>query len=155
MRFAVWFCLVSMLAVQSTHALDPLKADILLLKLGMTEAEVREKLATQGAQAMPGAANDADTIVARAKDGTLTVDFDKNGQARRIVYAFRGNGPNEDAILRQAMLDHFGAPASDSPLTWCARPSPAGACPPNEPAVRFVEARGTRPVLTLARDDGG
>ena len=146
-------CLILLSVSKPSHALDLTKADILTLRLGMSEPDILSHLAVQGAQVTRGercgVSHCPDAIEARMKDGAMTILFEPGGGARKIVYRFNGRGPNEDAIIRAAVLDHFGTPDLTVPLTWCARPP---ACPAGQPALTFVSGGVARDILTLDKD---
>jgi hypothetical protein len=146
---AVRFCLALVLLwpLRPAWALDPAAADILTLRLGMTDAEVITRLDTQGARI----ARDGGTIRARTKDGDLRVAFDDGGRVSRIVYAFTGHGLNEAAAVREAVIERFGTPVAEAPLAWCRRPARDGACPADAPRLVFEQGAGQGPIglLTL------
>ena len=127
-------------------ALDPMRADILSLRLGMTEAEATARLAAQGLRwtRVPG------SIQAVTKDGGLTIGLAESGPIARIAYTFTGRGQNEDAVIRAAVIDHYGQPSTEAPLTWCRAPAPDGRCPSGQPLLTFVKQDGVRGILTLS-----
>jgi hypothetical protein len=130
----------------SALALDPLHTEIITLRLGMTEAEIANQLAIQGYKTTP----DGPGVQARTRDGFLRVVFSPDGRARRIAYTFNGRGLNEGAILRAAMVDHYGRPSVAEPLSWCASPAASGSCSPDQPVLTFGPGKDGKVVLTLA-----
>ncbi|HEY1934366.1 MAG TPA: hypothetical protein VGG99_20345, partial [Acetobacteraceae bacterium] len=116
-----------LLAVSSAVAFDPLKTDILHLRLGMTEADVVAILARQGiagaglqrevrACARHSPALCVALIQARTGDGRLTISFGsanvETGQPAVVAihYWLDGRQPGEPAMIRTSVLDRFGPP---------------------------------------------
>jgi hypothetical protein len=145
-------------SLSPTWAFDPLRADILTLRLGMTEVEVVGHLAAQGLVVTRGARCDAPdcppSIEARTRDGTLLIDFASGGRVRRIANTFTGRGVNEDVIIRSAVVDHFGPPSAEAPLAWCRGPLLDGQCPLDQARLVFEPGTGVRGILTLAAASG-
>jgi hypothetical protein len=127
-------------------ALDPMHTDIVAFRLGMTRTEALDHLAVQGYAPI----EEGDSIQARTKDGVLRIDFSPDRRIRRVAYTFRGQGPNEVAILRDAMIEHYGKPTTDRPLTWCRVPLPSQACSPDRPLLTYGPGADGKGVLTLS-----
>ncbi|MGE0418119.1 MAG: hypothetical protein AB7O80_15045 [Acetobacteraceae bacterium] len=153
-----------MLAAATARAFDPQAIDILTLRLGMTEAQVTERLASQGyveAQQRhlmrPCAEHQAihclATIAARTKDGLLEIGF--TGEipgteaVDRIVYTLDGRRPGEPEAIETSVLQRFGPPTNRVPMTWCDRPVASGPCPQDMARLSFVPGHGFERVLSL------
>lgn len=161
---------LALLSFPATAGFDARKANILTLRLGMTEAEVMGALVAQGVVAsrverehqpcpqMP----EAGCLVrlkARTRDGWLTVSFapprpnDPVERVGIIAYALDGRGPNEPALIRESVINHFGPPTVWKPMTWCQRPDAGGGCPAGRPRMTFGAGAGTSVILTLSAGD--
>lgn len=143
-------------AAPPSWALDPMRTDILGFRLGMTETEVLNKLTIQGAgvtRAGPcGQSPCVVPVLARLTDGTMTIQFGPDGRVRRVDYRFAGPVAKDNPIVREAVLDHYGAPAAADPLSWCRRPTEHGSCPDGAPMLTFTQAGGVRGLLSLAAE---
>jgi hypothetical protein len=143
--------LALLLPINPVWAFDPAAAEILTLRLGMTETEVITHLDTQGVKIAraDGALN------GRTKDGALRVAFDGDGRVRQIAYTFTGRAPNEAAAVQDAVIERFGAPATGTPLSWCRSLGRDGVCPSDAPRLVFEPGGGGGAigVLTLAAAD--
>ncbi len=151
MRLRRYLPLLLALAPTLCWATDPLKVDILLLRLGMREEEVLQHLARQGAPVTqgPGTTDGGTALLARTRDGRLRIELSPSGETREITYFFMGHGPNEANLVRGSVLDRFGRPATEAPLTWCRAPAADGLCPPDQPRLSFRAGAGQAGVLTL------
>ena len=129
-------------------ALDPARAEILTLRLGMTRAEVIANLTAQGTRIAPGDG----PIEARTKDGELRIGLEPGGHVREIVYRFTGRGPNEAAAVREAVLEQFGIPSNETPLSWCRATRTDGSCPPGDPILTFGQ-QTSRLQTVLLREE--
>lgn len=146
--------------------LDPREVDILGLRLGMTEAEIVARLASQGIARISiqeehgrclGATPDIciDRMLAPTRDGTLLIRFAAQPHAGEaaawsIAYTLAGRMPGEPEIIRNAVLDRFGKPSiATDPLVWCANTAGAGCSPADQPQITFHRGPGTASTLTL------
>jgi hypothetical protein len=131
----------------SAMALNPLRTDILTLRLGMTREQVVERLAAQGYRASEDTLN---VLRARTLDGGLIVRLGSDGRVRRVDYTFNGKGPSDDALIRSAVIDHYGLPTAEQPLAWCGVPTPDRKCSRDQPLMLFDPGKNGKPILTLA-----
>jgi hypothetical protein len=154
------------LASPAAAALNPRKADILGLRLGMTEAEIVARLLSQGVAGLSiqqehgkclTEAEDVciDRMTAPTRDGTLLIRFvtapgAKEAAAWSIAYTLTGRLPGEPAMIHDAVLDRFGQPSGGpDPLFWCAHVSGAECSPADQPQITFHQGPGTASTLTL------
>jgi hypothetical protein len=135
-------------------AFDPLGTDILTLRLGSPEATVIDHLTHQGWQLTRAghcaAQNCPDPIQALTEDGVLLVDFAPGGLVRRVTYTLTASNEQEAGLVRDAIMEHFGRPSIESPVSWCHAPGADGQCPPTQPRLTFKPAENFGGVLTLA-----
>jgi hypothetical protein len=145
------------LTISPAQAFDPLGTEILTLRLGMTEAKVVDRLTYQGWQiARTGqcaARNCPDPIRAPTKDGVLLVDFGTGGVVRRVTYTLAARSPEEAALVRAAVVAHFGQPSIEAPLSWCQSPALDRHCSPNQPRLTFQIGESFGGVLMLTAGD--
>lgn len=158
--------------VGSATAFDPRGVDILTLRLGMTEPEVTRLLTLQGfadatyeihrmACRADATASCVSAIRARTRDGTLDIGFTEiPGAARtvvdRIIYVLDGKRPGEPDAIRMSVINRYGSPSVENPMSWCARPTSAGTCAPDQPRLTFRPGAWPSSVLSLttAEPDG-
>jgi hypothetical protein len=146
----------------SALALDPHKADILRLRLGMTEPEVLAQLAEQGivlggsqAPCTEGAEPRCQRqLVARTRDGALTIEFAARTPAvqpttQRIRYRLQGRALGEATLVRGAMLDRFGPATSQEPLAWCIPQPDDPGCAATRPRLTFEFINNYTSLLSL------
>jgi hypothetical protein len=138
---------MAILGGSDAWALDPLRTDILTLRLGMARTEVLNHLIAQGYQASDDGPN---SLRARTKDGGLRVELTSDGRVRRVTYMFAGHAANEAVMIHDSMLDHYGQPSAEAPLTWCVTPSPDRRCPRDQPSLSFGLGKDGKAILTLA-----
>ncbi len=131
-------------------SLDPAQTDIVSLRLGMTRLEVTSRLGAQGYKWEEGGIGGSTAILSRTKDGMLRADFASDGRVRRIAYTFNERAPNEEAILLEAVVDHYGPPIINAPLTWCVASRAERTCPPDQPLLTYGPGKDGKDVLTLA-----
>lgn len=145
-------------------AFDPRSVDIIAYRLGMTEAEVTALLERQGFRASgfhrsdtpcPGAPGRrcALDLDARTRDGSLRFVFSPDPvlpTVERISYVFDAKRPNEPEAVERSVLDRYGPPTTQSPMTWCDRRAGTGPCPANAPRLVFEPGAGSSRVLTLS-----
>jgi hypothetical protein len=139
--------MTTLLACPAALALDLTRTDIPTLRLGVTRSDALDRLATQGYAATDETPS---TIKVRTKDGWLAVGFTSGDHVDRIVYTFNGLAPNEGAIVRGAILDHYGEPSVAEPLAWCGVPPAGRSCPRDQPSLTFGADKDGKAVLTLS-----
>ena len=120
------------LVALTAAAFDPQGADVIGLRLGMPEAEVVAALGRQGF----AAARDHDALVARTRDGTLTIGL-IDGRVGEIRYEFQGRGTGEADKIATSILDRFGSPNQANPMGWCRANGSDGKCPPQAASLIF------------------
>ena len=127
--------MAAMAALAATPALsfDPAGADIIGLRLGMTEPEVADRLMSQGftVTRAPGA------VMANTMDGRLTAAITPERGVTDIRYVFHGRGAGAPAKIREAIMIRFGDPDQATPPTWCRSVGPDNTCPANEASLTF------------------
>ncbi len=160
-------CLIPILVVllsTAAHGFDPRAVDIIAFRLGMTEAEVTDIIEHQGFRDTTFRRQDAPcahaanrrcvaAIEVRTKDGGLRFLFATNAAhptVERISYTFDGRKPNEPDALERAVVDRYGPPTVQAPMTWCDRNPGTGPCPADAPRLTFQPGEGSSRVLTLS-----
>lgn len=162
------FILSSWIAVSPARAFDPRITDILLLRLGMTEAQALDRLRAQG---WSGPLVKRDTrpcptdrsrqcvtaIHSRSRDGLVDVTFatgrDGDPVAVRIDYTIDGKSPAEAFAIEQGALTRYGPPILAKPMTWCDRAHGSPTCPPDGARLMLRAGDGVQ-VLTLQEGAG-
>lgn len=149
-------------------ALDPCGIDILTLRLGMTEQDVRAHLTSQGISGAlvrtehhpcpRGGGRCLNTIVARTKDGWLTIRFGAavpgGGETiASIAYRFDELGPGEPAMIAASVINRFGPPVAAHPMVWCHHATQGGSCRDDQPRLVFESGPGINSTLTLVNAD--
>jgi hypothetical protein len=122
-----------LLAPASGHAFDATQADIIGLRLGMTDTDVTAAMQRQGF----AVTYDRSAIAARTKDGRLTVDFTDDRVVRQIRYTLDAKGAAATESIRASVLDRFGPPDQAQPMGWCRTPGRDGMCPQTAAALTF------------------
>ncbi|HVZ08760.1 hypothetical protein [Rhodopila sp.] len=85
------------------------------------------------------------TLTTPTPDGELSIDLAGTPlRVDRITYRLHGRGPGEPAIIADAVLERFGRPDEQAPMTWCRHPGTDLRCVPGDPVLRFY-----RDTLTL------
>ena len=137
------------LAAAPIHAFEAAGADIIGLRLGMSESEVVAELARQGyvAHTTPQA------ITADTKDGRLQVALSAELGVREISYALYDRGAGAPAKIRESILGRFGDPNQATPPTWCRAVGRDGICPADQASLTFLPASLTL-RLTAGQDKG-
>ncbi len=106
-------------------AIDASGADILGLRLGMSEQDVTAQLAHQEfpATTLPDRCkeNDVCLVTAETRDGWLRITLSGRAGARQLEYVFRGHGHGEPQKIQAAMTDRFGDPNQQTPMAGAAR----------------------------------
>jgi hypothetical protein len=137
------------LAAEPAHAFDAAGADIIGLRLGMSESEVVAELAHQGYAARPT----QKAITANTKDGRLQVVLSAAQGVIEITYVLYDRGAGAPAKISEAILGRFGDPNQATPPTWCRAVGKDGICPADQASLTFLP-----PSLTLrlmaGRDEG-
>ena len=161
---------LGLIATSAFHslALDPCGIDILMLRLGMTEQDVRARLTSQGISGAlvrtehhpcpRGGGPCVDAIVARTKDGWLTIRF--GGAAAggaetigSITYRFDEHGPGEPAMIAASVINRFGPPVAAHPMVWCHHAPQGGSCREDRPRLVFQSGPGINSTLILTTAD--
>lgn len=148
----------------TAHGFDPRGVDIIAFRLGMTEHEVTDIIERQGFRNTSFRRGDAPctaspdrrciaTIEVRTRDGGLRFLFSATAAEPtvvRISYTFDGRKPNEPDALERAVVDRYGPPTVQTPMTWCDRRPGTGPCPTDAPRLTFQPGDGSSRVLTLS-----
>jgi hypothetical protein len=136
--------MAALLAAAPAYAFDATGADILGLRLGMSETDVAARLARQGfpLTRLPDGCSGGDgclvTAKAVTKDGELRIAFAGESGATLVRYVFLGHGPTEPERLKAAMIDRFGRPDQQKPMMWCRAVAADGSCPHQQASLSFV-----------------
>jgi hypothetical protein len=141
--------IAAVLAVRPGAAFDAAGADIIGLRLGMSEAEIGLRLAHQGYTVTPT----AEGITAATKDGLLRAVLSAERRATAISYTFYGRGAGAPTKIREAILTRFGDPDQATPPTWCRAPIGDGICPTDQASLTYLPDSLTL-RLTAAGGDG-
>jgi hypothetical protein len=125
--------IVAVLAAGPIHAFEAAGADIIGLRLGMSESEVIAELTHQGfATSRAQGAITSDT-----KDGRLRV-VSSSQRVTEIIYMFYGRGVGGPAGVQEAVLTRFGNPNQATPPTWCRAVGRDGLCPADQATLTFL-----------------
>ncbi len=135
------------LAATPARSFDPAGADIIGLRLGMTEPDVAGQLTRQGfaVTRAPG------SIAANTMDGHLTASISPERGVTDIRYVFFGRGAGAPAKIREAIMVRFGDPDQADPPAWCREKSQDGTCPATDALLSFLPGSLTL-RLTAAAD---
>jgi hypothetical protein len=121
------------LAASPGQAYDASRAEIIGLRLDMLDTEVLMTMRRQGF----AVTHDHGALVARTRDGQLTVDLTDTQAVRRIRYVFTNNGVGETQKIEESILDRFGPPDQMKPMGWCLALSRDGRCAEDGPSLIF------------------
>jgi hypothetical protein len=148
-RVASAIAFAAFLAAGPIQAFEAAGADIIGLRLGMSESEVVAELAHQGylAHAAPQA------ITANTKDGRLQVVLSAEQGVREISYVLYDRGAGAPAKIRESIWGRFGDPDQATPPTWCRAVGRDGICPGDQAALTFLPASLTL-RLTAGQNEG-
>jgi hypothetical protein len=127
------------------NAYDAARAEIIGLRLGMPDTEVLVTMHRQGF----AVTHDHRTLIARTRDGQLTVDLTDDQAVRRIRYVFSGNGVREAEKIEESVLERFGPPDQLKPMGWCLAVRRDGVCAEDGPSLTFLPE-----TLTLVLQSG-
>jgi hypothetical protein len=148
-RIASAIAIAAFFAAAPAQAFDAAGADILGLRLGMSESDVVATLAHQGYAADPAPR----AITANTKDGRLRVVLSAEHDATDITYVLYDRGAGAPARIRESILSRFGDPDQAVPPTWCRAVGRNGICPADQASLTFLPASLTL-RLTAAQDEG-
>jgi hypothetical protein len=133
-RVASAIAIAAFLAAGPVHAFEAAGADIIGLRLGMSESDVAAELASQGY-----AMNLSQGVVSsETKDGRLRVMLSSQRKVVEIVYVFYGRGVGGPARVRDAITTRFGDPNQATPPTWCRAVGRDGVCPAGQATLTFL-----------------
>jgi hypothetical protein len=116
------------------QAYDASRADIVGLRLGMLDTEALTEMHRQGF----AVTHDHGELIARTRDGQITVDLTEDQAVRRIRYVFAGKGTGEPQMIEQAVLEHFGSPDQIKPMGWCLALTHNGMCADDGPSLVYL-----------------
>ena len=135
-RAASAIVFAAFLAVEPTYAFEAAGADIIGLRLGMSEPEVVAVLAHQGyaAHRTPRA------VTANTKDGRLQVVLSEHQDVTEISYVLYDRGAGAPEKIRESIWGRFGDPNQATPPTWCRAVGRDGICPADQAALTFLPA---------------
>jgi len=121
-------------AAGPVHAFEAAGADIIGLRLGMSESDVAAELTNQG-YAMSRVHG---VISSETKDGRLRVVVSADRGVTEIIYVFYGRGVGGPARVREAISTRFGDPNQATPPTWCRAAGRDGVCPADQATLTFL-----------------
>jgi hypothetical protein len=133
-RVASAIAIAAFLAAGPSNAFEATGADIIGLRLGMSESDVVTELAYQGyaVSRVPG------VISCDTKDGRLRVVLSAEHGVMEIIYVFYGRGVGGPSKIREAVLTRFGDPDQATPPTWCRAVGRDGLCPADQATLTFL-----------------
>jgi hypothetical protein len=117
------------------RAFEAAGADIIGLRLGMSESEVVDGLAQQGY----AVDSSGEAISATTKDGRLQVALSPGRVVTAISYAFFWRGAGAPTKIHDSILVRFGNPDQVNPPTWCRAVGHDGICPGNQASLTFLQ----------------
>jgi hypothetical protein len=126
--------IAAFLAAGSAHAFEAAGADIIGLRLGMSDVDVVAELATQG-YALSRAQG---LITSNTRDGRLRVVLSAEHGVTEITYVFYRRGVGGSAKLQDAIMTRFGDPNQAMPPTWCRAVGRNGLCPADQATLTFL-----------------
>ncbi len=135
------------MAASTGKAYDASRAEIIGLRLGMPDTEALTEMHRQGF----AVTHDHGALIARTRDGQLTIDLSEDQAVRRIRYVFAGNGMGEAQKIKQSVLERFGPPDQSQPMAWCVALQRDGMCSEDGPSVIFLP--DTLTLLLQSRTD--
>ncbi len=121
------------LAALPARAFDATGADIIGLRLGMSEADLVTGLKRQGFQV----GHDKGTLTASTRDGQITIELAGDRGAQEIRYVFTGRMAGEPEQIRASVINRFGAPNQAKPMAWCRTVSRDGSCPDDHASLTY------------------
>jgi hypothetical protein len=133
MRAAALAAMAILLVASRGYALDAAEVDIIGLRLGMADTEVTAALQRQGF----AVTHDHGMLLARTRDGQLSVEIGADNAVREIRYTLRGHHVGEPDAIEAAVLDRFGPPSQSQPMMWCRVPGRDGTCPAGAPLLTY------------------
>jgi hypothetical protein len=133
-RVALGIAIAAFLAAGPTHAFEAAGADIIGLRLGMSDSDVAAALASQG-YAMTRAQG---VIASNTKDGRLRVVVSAERGVTKIIYVFYGRGVGGPAKIQESIMTRFGDPNQAKPPTWCRAVGRDGLCPADQATLTFL-----------------
>jgi hypothetical protein len=134
-RAASAIAIAMFLTAGPIRAFEAAGADIIGLRLGMSESEVVAGLAQQGYAADLA----AEVISSTTKDGRLQVALSPGRGVTEISYAFFWRGAGAPIKIRDSILARFGDPSQASPPTWCRAVGGDGICPGNQASLTYLQ----------------
>jgi hypothetical protein len=135
-RVASAIAIVAFLAAWPAYAIEAAGAEIIGLRLGMSESEVVAVLAHQGYTANCT----ADAITATTLDGRLRVTVSGERGVTEISYAFYERGAGAPTKLGDALMSRYGEPNQANPPAWCRAVGRDGICPGSQASLTFLPA---------------
>ena len=133
-RVSSAIAIATFLAAGAVHAFEAAGADIIGLRLGMSEADVNARLAHQGYVVT----STDGTIRANTMDGRLQIALSADRGVTEISYAFYGRGAGAPAKIHEAIIIRFGDPDQANPATWCRTVGRDGICPRDQASLTFL-----------------
>jgi hypothetical protein len=133
-RVASAIAIAAFLAAGPVYGFEAAGADIIGLRLGMSESEVAAELASQG-YVMSRAQG---VISSETKDGRLRVVMSAERGVTEIIYVFYARGVGGPARVREAVMTRFGDPDQTTPPTWCRAVGRDGVCPADQATLTFL-----------------
>jgi hypothetical protein len=147
-RVAAAIAIATFLTAGPTLAFEAAGADIIGLRLGMSESDVVARLAHQGYAVI----STPETITANTMDGRLQIVLSADRGVTEISYAFYGRGAGAPAKIHEAIIIRFGDPNQATPPTWCRAVGSDGTCPREQASLTFLPDPLT---LRLTAGQGG
>jgi hypothetical protein len=133
MRAATLAALVILLGATQGFAFDPSEAEIIGLRLGMSDTDIAAALRRQGF----AVTHDHEVLLAKTLDGGVAVLIGPDHAAHEIRYTLRGKGLGEGEKIMTSVLDRFGPPNQPKPMAWCRAILPDGKCPAEAASLTF------------------
>ncbi len=143
-QLAAALIMSAMLSAAPSYAFDASGADLLGVRLNMSEAQVTAQLTHQGfsvARTNGACSTEASCIVtlkATTKDGELRAVLIGEAGTKQIDYVFFAHGVGEAWKIQSAMTDRFGNPSQQKPMIWCRAVTGKGLCPADQASLAYV-----------------
>ena len=134
-RLALTIAIAIFLAAGAARAFEASGADIIGLRLGMSEADVVAGLAEQGYTAARG----PDAITTTTRDGRLQVVLSPERGVTEITYVFFWRGAGAPIKIHDSIVVRFGNPDQATPPTWCRAVGKDGICPANQASMTYLQ----------------
>lgn len=135
--------IATIMSAAPAFAFNASGADLLGVRLDMSEAEVGAQLSRQGFSMTKNTSACSDkgacvvTLKAVTKDGELRIILPNETNATRIEYTLLAEGVGEPEKIKAAMIARFGIPDQQKPMVWCRAVAVNGLCPVNQASLAY------------------